>query len=408
MILQFSVENFQSIRERITLDMRSLSIEEHKESLIQSQYLPVVAIYGPNAGGKSTVLRSIMTLCTLVLLPIMQYSGLSNQLGIPIANKVTPLPFLLDENSRNKPTIFELVLKINNSKFRLYMECLQNKIIYESLEEHKGKGRPALVYKRDIDNIVIVNSNYSDMKGGVRIAEDIPAISYLKQMYNASPIKEIIDCLTRIAGVDYSSSLVEERVKSLIAMTDIDPTLRPDMYKMLEYLNLGIDDFEIQYLDETKRQFKVDTIHNCNGKSYSLLLVMESMGTQKLFNLLPLIIHSLKTGGALIVDELDAKLHPKMLQRVIELYTNPNINKNGAQLLFTSHDLTTMTNKVFRRDEILFAAKDETENTILYSLADIRDEDGARIRSDAVYNRQYFAGRYGADPYFKQIMSWED
>ena len=67
-----------------------------------------------------------------------------------------------------------------------------------------------------------------------------------------------------------------------------------------------------------------------------------------------------------------------------------------------------MTNKVFRRDEILFAAKDETENTILYSLADIRDEDGARIRSDAVYNRQYFAGRYGADPYFKQIMSWED
>ena len=107
-----------------------------------------------------------------------------------------------------------------------------------------------------------------------------------------------------------------------------------------------------------------------------------------------------------MIDELDAKLHPKMLERVISLYTNKQYNKNGSQLLFTSHDLSTMNNKVFRRDEIWFAAKDQSQNTMLYSLSDIRDESGELIRTDASYSKQYLAGRYGADPYFEKMRNW--
>lgn len=142
--------------------------------------------------------------------------------------------------------------------------------------------------------------------------------------------------------------------------------------------------------------------------TYDLLLNIESMGTQKIFNLLPFIVSGLRNGSVLVVDELDAKIHPKMLERIIGLFTDKKNNPRGAQLLFTSHDLSTMNSEVFRRDEIWFAAKNAEESTELYSLADLKGQDGEKIRSDASYSKQYLAGRYGADPYFKAFNNRED
>ena len=101
---------------------------------------------------------------------------------------------------------------------------------------------------------------------------------------------------------------------------------------------------------------------------------------------------ALKEGRLVIVDELDAKLHPKLLRYVIRLFTNPEINKNGAQLLFTSHDMSTMKNSIFRRDEIWFAALNSENSSEVYSLS---------------YDKQYLEGRYGADPYLRNMLSWE-
>ena len=93
-----------------------------------------------------------------------------------------------------------------------------------------------------------------------------------------------------------------------------------------------------------------------NGSQKELRFEEESSGTRKIFSILPVILNVIKSGNLLVIDELDAKLHPVLLQRIIEMFTNPMINTKGAQLLFTSHDLTTMNNKVFRRDEIWFSA----------------------------------------------------
>ena len=106
------------------------------------------------------------------------------------------------------------------------------------------------------------------------------------------------------------------------------------------------------------------------------------------------------------VDELDAKLHPKLLRFVILLFKNPEINRNGAQLFFTSQDVSTMRNDVFRRDEIWFAAKDEDESSQLWSLADIHESNGNLVSKNAAFDRQYLAGRYGADPYLSRMEEW--
>jgi hypothetical protein len=134
---------------------------------------------------------------------------------------------------------------------------------------------------------------------------------------------------------------------------------------------------------------------------------MESEGTKKVIEISGPIFDTLNEGKTLIVDELDAKLHPKLLRYVIRLFTNPEINKNGAQLLFTSHDMSTMKNSIFRRDEIWFAALDSDNSSEVYSLSELRKENNDPVNNTAAYDKQYLEGRYGADPYLRNMLSWE-
>lgn len=105
---------------------------------------------------------------------------------------------------------------------------------------------------------------------------------------------------------------------------------------------------------------------------------------------------------------MDAKLHPILLKYIIELFNNPKINKKHAQLIFTSHDLSTMTSELFRRDEIYFVAKGDDLSSHMYSLVEFKKEDGTSERKDAKYNKRYLEGKYGADPYLRKIINWEE
>ena len=117
-----------------------------------------------------------------------------------------------------------------------------------------------------------------------------------------------------------------------------------------------------------------------------------------------MILLALREGRMVIIDELDAKLHPKLLRYVISLFKNKEINKYGAQLLFTSHDMCTLKNTIFRRDEIWFAAENAPHESEIYSLHEIRGEDNDRIKNTAAYDKQYLEGRYGADPYLSNML----
>ena len=118
------------------------------------------------------------------------------------------------------------------------------------------------------------------------------------------------------------------------------------------------------------------------------------------------LLRSFEDGSLVVVDELDAKLHPKLLRFVTQLFKDPGINRRGAQLLFTSQDVSTMRNDVFRRDEIWFAAKGEGEASLLWSLADIHEANGNLVSKNAAFDKQYLAGRYGADPYLTRMEEW--
>ena len=125
----------------------------------------------------------------------------------------------------------------------------------------------------------------------------------------------------------------------------------------------------------------------------------ESSGTNKLFDLSGPIFETLYSGSVLVIDELDAKMHPLISQYIIELFNNPETNPKNAQLIFTTHDTHLLSQKILRRDQIWFTEKDSKEQTDLYSLIDIVLPDGTKPRNDANYEKNYIAGRYGAIPY---------
>lgn len=167
---------------------------------------------------------------------------------------------------------------------------------------------------------------------------------------------------------------------------------------------MDIDITDYRYEEERHQFF---TKRKIGSHEYELSFSEESDGTRKLIASLPLILLALREGRMVIIDELDSKLHPKLLRYVILLFKNREINKHGAQLLFTSHDMYTLKNTVFRRDEIWFAAENDAHESEIYSLHEICGEDNDRIKNTAAYDKQYLEGRYGADPYLSNMLGGE-
>lgn len=123
----------------------------------------------------------------------------------------------------------------------------------------------------------------------------------------------------------------------------------------------------------------------------------ESSGTRKLITLYTYIHNALENGATIFIDEMDAKLHPLLTRQLINLFHSEDTNPNNAQLIFTTHDTNTLTNELFRRDQIWFSEKDENGISSLYSLAEYKINE-TKVRKDSSYNKNYLGGRYGAIP----------
>ena len=120
----------------------------------------------------------------------------------------------------------------------------------------------------------------------------------------------------------------------------------------------------------------------------------ESNGTIKLFNIIPSILANLDTGGILIVDELDVKLHPLLFEKIINMYKDKKINKKNAQIIYTAHSTYLLNSDSLRRDEIYLVEKNNSGESMLFSLSEFRN-----LRADADYEKKYLTGEFGAIPY---------
>lgn len=411
MLTQFSVTNFQCIKEKATLDMRAIKLSEFKDTLINDRLLPVAAIYGPNGGGKSTLLRALFTLQRLVVKQFLSVKGTGPISDIKMSD-TSVVPFKFAPESANKPTEFELFIEIEGIEYKYYMSIFDNKIVDESLYFKKVESKVIKeVFSRHKNEITLGAVIKNEVKLVDNIADEVPLFAWIGLVYKVDIIEKLKIWFLDAFCIDYNMPFQDELLVKLIFQMDIKndeytKNMKRKILDVLRSMDLNIASFKAERISE-KSDIKISTKHIIDGKEYELDLHEESNGTKKIFGMLPLFLIVLDEGGTMIVDELDAKLHPQLLKYIISLFTNKGTNPKGAQLIFTSHDLTTMTKEVFRRDEIWFMAMGEQEYSNLYSLIDIRTEDGELVRPDAVYNKQYIEGRYGADPYLNVIKHWE-
>lgn len=400
MLINFTVGNYRSFKEKKTLSMEATAIKELKESVIVKdgyKLLTSAVIYGANSSGKSNLLKAIDKFRAIVI----------NSSKLNSTDKLNITPFLLNEDTAKEPSYFEMELLVDSVAYT-YGFTVDNERVYEEwFYEKKGKKEVCLFVRTEEG--IGVTDEYPEGKGLEERARDNGLFLAVVDSFNGKIAKRIISDISDlffVSGIDHECWF--EFTNDMCKTKELTIDYQKEIQDFLISMNVGFDSFETPTDEEIAKKVKAYTFHHLynnegdiTGKIRFPMKGYESSGTNKLFDLAALLVVHLKFGIPLVIDELDSKLHPLLTQHIISMFNDPKKNPKGAQLIFATHDTNLLNVKTFRRDQIWFTEKDPTEATDLYSLVEFKEPDGTKIRNDRSFEKDYIKGRYGAIPYIK-------
>jgi len=384
--------------------------------IANDRLLRIAAIYGANASGKSNV-HDAFRFMSVYVLDSFAFGGTGTKKK---RRHIQVKPFKFDKNGQNEKSTFE-VFFIDKSDVSLksyqYGFSLMGTVVVEEWLFYKSKtGREykTVFYRNtetdqlDFDKISAaqaenIKTSLASETLIVSLGEKL-RVPKLKMVYNWFLNNEAIDFSSDYESLFRSNMLPENFVD------DID--VQNKVVKFFNSFDESIIGFDIKKVsvensdgDDDNETFIINAKHKIIGTSDIALIPLqdESKGTLEMFSLFPFMQEVLKNGSVLFVDELNTKLHPLLVRNIILTFTNPDININAAQLIFTTHDTWQLSNNLLRRDEIWFTDKDSGGVSSLYSLADFVDDEGVKIRKDESYEKNYLLGKYGAIPSIKTI-----
>jgi uncharacterized protein len=439
MLVQFSVGNFRSFKDTVTLDLVATKdkILRDKNTFEASgglRLLKSVVLFGANASGKSNLLKALEFMKTLV-----EESAKESQVDEPINTE----PFLLDSKSEKEPSVFEIIFILDNVKYRYGFEVTTKEVVSEWLY-HTTNKKEAYLFTRDFQTIKI-SRNFGEGQKVKELTRNntlfISLVSFLngkiasniirwfKALETFSGQKEFAYhhlSATYLKNESFKNSLRNLILKLDLAISDIYINtrktnlneifighLKKSIKKRHPLPNPLITDIPKEEIGENAGVEVADVLtthkkyngNKARGFVTFDLYEHESDGTQRLFALASAIVKVLASGSILVIDEIDARFHPLLTAAVIDVFQSPEDNPKNAQIIFATHDVNLLENDRFRRDQIWFVEKDRIEVSHLYSLADFNP------RNDAIYHRNYLQGRYGAIPFIDArnfMEGWSD
>jgi len=419
MLLQFNFRNFKSFRDDVTLDMSATKITEHSNHIINYRFdklLPVAAIYGANASGKSNVYQAFDYM-TNYIMDSFKFGGDSDTKKPSEFEQMKPTPFLFDIASKDQDSMFEVYFcdpDDSSCKIYHYGFCLNGQGITEEWLNSKSKSARQyrrIFYRSEMDKELDLDGLSPKMRENIEIAlEKEVLIVSLGAKLKIAKLKMIRDWFGRNMFTDFGNPFQDLFLSRMLPSNFVDN--ESVQSKVLEYFSSfddSIKGFNIEKIkvsnEKDEESYRIDTWHKVIGtdETAAISLSSESAGTLKMFALFPHLQAVLERGSILFVDELNARLHPLLVRSLIQTFVNPELNPNHAQLIFTTHDTWQLSNDLLRRDEIWFSEKDSAGVSTLYSLADFVDQDGAKIRKDESYEKNYLLGKYGAIPSLKSF-----
>ncbi len=422
MILNIKISNFRSIKDEIELGLEPVKLAEHQGNIIElsetRKILKSAVIYGPNASGKTNILRALRALQYLIIGSGDFKPGHS----IPFYE-----PFKLDRKNINKPCSFdfEFIAK-DGIRYLFILSILEKEVVKEELFFYP-KSQKALIYSRQGNKI-----EYGDYYKGERKSIERRLLS--NQLFISKAVSENVEVLNPVFAYFNEGLIIYNEQKNLFRLEQryakrlSDPEDQLFIKKfnsLICALDTGIAKVQSeqiyrdqvnshlpeQILDKVKRnhQYHIITSHKQynEGKEDGFTHFdssEESEGTLNLFTIGGLILDVLEAGSVLAIDEMEKNLHPHITKFLIRMFHNPYINKRNAQLILTTHDTSQLDNDLFRRDQIWFTEKDELGATSLFSLIDVKG-----VRNTVPYDKWYTSGKIGATPLINELeLLFED
>ena len=431
MLLSFRFGNYRSFLTEQIFSMEAEGLKNYKNCLLtfgSDKYLPVAAVYGKNGGGKSNLIRAMWL--------GVQFVRNSQRTQTPGAS-VPVRPFLLDDTSAKEPTTFEYTYVSDGIKYCYGFSATRDRIVEEHLY-HWPKGTKAKIFERTEQDVKSPKDNQKKTKDTI-MGFVAPNQLYLvvASAFNYQPcikamqwfleqpvfLRDYPDFPQQLTGYAEDEAMLEA-IKEMAKEADtgvadmrfefenkeIDQAAAlPD--DMPDDLRRALQSFMAALADPasenkgtlTFNQVKATTFHygivqNGERKLYPLGLDDESGGTLQMMAMASAIGKALSTGGILIVDELEAKLHPLLVRFIVLKFQSPATNKNGAQLIFTTHTTELLDMDILRRDQIYFVDKNRTSGASeLYSILDLG------TRTDESIHKRYLLGKYGAVPLLDDV-----
>ena len=385
MLLQFSVTNHRSIKENAIISMKAAADKTMKEILIspdgKKELLPVMAIYGANAAGKSNVLHALLLMREMVC-------GIYAK---PLKGTELPYEPFAFVDGETESTELEIIYYYEGIKYAYGFSFDRNKVISEYLY-HWPNGREALIFSRENGKYEFRESIQEQLILARRTPDNRLYLTSSNEWNCMQTEKAYLWFQQKLCGLISTGGSNETTIDAIRESEQEKQRILKEM--MLA--DLGICDI---VLSGSAEKPIVSTIHQLidsegNQKQYTLLLGQESMGTQRFFSRIGLWMEAMKSGAVLVVDEIEASMHPLLTRHLIEMIQDKTINQNHAQLIFTTHDTGLLDLTLLRRDQIWFAEKDEnTMQTDIYALTEFSPRKQENIA------KGYLQGRYGAVPF---------
>lgn len=433
-VQEFSFGNFKSFKDIQTLNLSAAKIKSKKQDIdinnvIEGNnnegisFLKSKAIYGANASGKSNIIKAFVSFIRIVRTSVKDEK---------VLNFIEP--FRLSTETENEPTFFQIIFWHKNIKYRYGFEANTENITAEWLYG-KPKDRELPFFIRDNQEIIELDkTNYSEGNKLLSLLDDDSDeneifrnnslfLSTLATFGFGKLSKQIIDGFASIfviSGLGHhgmyryaGDSLSDEKKKKYIldflkygdiGIEDLDAVeiTSDDLPNDVdEEIRKDFDDKKRKLLISTRKKFDENLVAN-ETESFTFG-DHESEGTQKLFELSPFIYDSIKNKRPIIIDEFDARFHPLLTRRILELFNSKE--NTGSQLIFTTHDTNLLSADLLRRDQIEFVEKDKYGASHLYSLVQFKG-----IRNTASFEKDYIQGKYGAIPFlgdFSKLINIE-
>jgi AAA15 family ATPase/GTPase len=412
MLLMFKVKNCTSFKEETILDLRATSYKQHPAHVIEINdkinLLKTNVLYGANASGKSNFIASMFWFKNYILSQLLSVDKKRNTEDIE--DSLFSFESFLLSGEIKEESEFDIIFIKNKRMFQYGFECTKDKVINEwyYIDDKKIFERNEL--KIDLGKRYIKTlSNYKKFPQKrlyLSILDYFLDDNDKEKLYLNDFVDFFVKDFNVFLEINFESSIKEIAGSYSVSNKLInDKNFRKKTEEYLKVIDVGIVGLAVQEeirinknTDEEKSKKTIKTTHNVYDNSGDIIdtkcfdLKQESSGTLRFLSYIQVIIMMIENGGVFIVDEMSAKLHPLLTKFIVDLFQEKSNKK--AQLIFTTHDISILTNKQFRRDEVVFIDKNINGESNLYALSDLK------VREDATFNKDYIHGKYGAIPIF--------